>query len=106
MRARNHSEGPEIVELNPAISRYRKFLAYSSDESSCGEELVRRFPGARRFIPIVSDKVLSFLLVEDSVVDVRPKLLKEVRSSVDRYIREPKLIGFAEGAFPAGVIET
>jgi hypothetical protein len=43
--------------------------------------------------------------MEDSVVNVRPKLLKEVRSSVDRYTRQPKLIGLAEGAFLTRVVK-
>jgi hypothetical protein len=48
---------------------------------------------------------LSFPLMEDSVVNIRPKLLKEVRSGVDRYIRQPKLIRFAEGAFLTRVVK-
>ena len=44
--------------------------------------------------------------MEDSVVNVWPKLLKEVRSSVDRYTRQPKLIGVGEGALLGGVIKT
>jgi len=44
--------------------------------------------------------------MEDSVVDVGPKFLKDVRSSVDRYTRQPELIGLGEGALLAGVIKT
>lgn len=43
--------------------------------------------------------------MEDSVVDVGPKFFKEVRSSVDRYTRQPELIGLGEGALLAGVIK-
>ena len=56
--------------------------------------------------PMFSLTGLSSPLMEDFAVDVGPKLLKEVRSSVNRYIRQPELIGFGEGALLAGVIKS
>jgi hypothetical protein len=55
-------------------------------------------PNPQRFPRTVPRQGLSFLQMEDFVVDVGPKLLKKVRSSVDRYIRQPELIGLGEGA--------
>jgi hypothetical protein len=60
----------------------------------CHQIRDRRHSQTRRCsLPIVSRQSLSFVLMEDSVVDVRAKLLKDVQSSVDRYTRQPELIG-------------
>src|SRR5271165_79260 len=49
---------------------------------------------------------ISVFLMEDFIVDVGPELLKETRSSVDRDIREPKLIGLGKGALLARIVKT
>ena len=74
---------------------------YSMKASLRGRALSESNTGA---LPHCFRKRFSFLM-EDSVVNVWPKLLKEVRSSVDRYTRQPKLIGVGEGALLGGVIK-
>jgi hypothetical protein len=44
-------------------------------------------------------------LMEESVVDIGPKLFEDGRACVDQNVRHPELIGLSKGALLAGIVK-